>query len=133
MDFLALYSTNVNKKLYYFNTVYPLDIQKVTQIVYVLYINNCNLHNKYDEFIKIGTCTLNRFYDRYTEHTRKFSTNISVIDIIIIANASVEKSFHTFMEKNYPNLLLEIESVDGHYKEIYKYDNKVFKLFYDFF
>jgi hypothetical protein len=97
----ANYSTIVNFKRRQLYCLYSQEEQRNIQIVYLLYINNPNLHEEEDCMLKIGTCTLDRFEDRYKEHVQKFSTNMSILDISIIPNASQEKAFHSFMEKNH--------------------------------
>ena len=129
IDNLALYATITNDKLRYYSNIYSDEQQRVKQIIYLLYIDNAYLHKDVDCFIKIGTCTLNRFKERLVEHTRKFSTRISVIDIRFISNASVEKQFHRYMETYYPELVLHLETPDGNFKETYYCAETVFNVF----
>jgi hypothetical protein len=130
---LSQYSTIVNEKLRLIDKTFSLDEQKLIQLVYILYIENVNLHKDTDNMIKIGTCTMNRFKDRLIEHTRNFSSNITVIDILIISNASQEKAFHTLMDKSYKQYILELETPNGKFKEIYTFNDEVINAFYNFF
>ena len=107
--------------------------QRIVQIVYLIYIENPYLHLNEDRMLKIGTCTLDRFDDRLTEHARNFSTSFSVMEIVIVPNASVEKDFHRSMEKEYPSLVLPLEIVTGNFKEVYVYDSVVIERFYNYF
>lgn len=127
---LSCCSTNVNEKRRSLLVRYSNEEQKLIQIVYFLYIDNPNLHIDVDCMFKIGTCTLNRFEERLTEHSRKFSSKISVVDFLIIPNASMEKDFHKFMDSKYPQYIISLETADGKFKEIYKCHTEVVSLFY---
>ena len=130
---LAYLSTQVNERKRTLSKSYTIEQQKLIQIVYFLYIDNPDIHLEEDKLLKIGTCTLNRFEDRIIEHARNFSSRISIIDFCIIQNASQEKEFHKFMDKEHPDLVLSVELVNGNFKELYVYDNTVVDLFNNWF
>jgi hypothetical protein len=132
INILAHFSTKVNNKRRELLQL-PPEQQKITQIVYFFYIYNENLHETFNEMFKIGTCTLDRFDDRLKEHTSKFSNKLSLIDISIIPNASQEKSFHSFMKKKFNNLIIDLETVDGNFTEIYHSNMQVYLLYLDYF
>lgn len=132
INILANYSTEVNNKRRKLSLLTPEE-QKITQIVYFIYIYNENLHDTIDDMFKIGTCTLDRFNERLKEHTTKFSNKLSVIDIEIIPNASKEKAFHSFMKKKFNNLIVDLETVDGNFTEIYYNNIQVYLLYFEFF
>ena len=131
----AEFSTRVNeKRRQMLVELYPTDEkQRIVQIVYLLYIENPYLHLEQDRMLKVGTCTLNRFEERVNEHSRNFSSAMSVMEIFVVPNASVEKDFHKMMETDHSGLVLPLSTVTGNFKEVYLYDPEVIERFYAHF
>jgi hypothetical protein len=58
---------------------------------------------------------------------------MSVMEIVVVPNASVEKDFHKMMESKHASLVLPLSTVTGNFKEVYLYNPEVIKQFYRHF
>lgn len=116
LEQLASYSTSANET--YKTLIKKIEDPRISQIIYCLFVQDENLHFALNSFIKIGTCTFDRFEARYKEHMRTFD-KVSLISLRVIPNASTEKTFHKMMKEKYEHLLVNLQTFNGNFKEFY--------------
>ena len=98
-----------------------------TQVIYGIIIFNELIHEEHNRIIKIGTSTLHNLKERIVTHANDFS-NVSIVFISEVANASVERNFHKFMKANYKELVVPLETFIGNFDEMYLYNGRVLTL-----
>ena len=99
-------------------------VSEFIDIIYVLLVTiNDDLidSNDLNQFIKIGTTMVDRLETRLVEWRNDFGKEqtIQLLGIYEIPHSKVERKFHSWMNKNHSNIIIDVTINDKTKKECY--------------